>query len=50
MEKYVNESEDHPLIKIVIAHAEFEAIHPFNDGNGRIGRIVIPLMLCAEGG
>lgn len=48
-EKYVNESEDHPLIKNAVAHAEFEAIHPLNDSNGRIGRIVIPLMLCAEG-
>ncbi len=44
-EKFVNESEMHPLIKISIAHAEFESIHPFLDGNGRMGRITIPLML-----
>lgn len=37
------------VIRLAIAHAQFESIHPFVDGNGRVGRILLPLMLAAEG-
>lgn len=37
--------ESDPLVQLAIAHAEFEALHPFKDGNGRLGRMVIPLFL-----
>jgi Fic family protein len=38
-----------PLQQLTIAHAQFETIHPFVDGNGRVGRLLMPLILAAEG-
>lgn len=48
-ERYVNRDDIPALVKVSVAHAEFESIHPFKDGNGRIGRMVVPLMLCNDG-
>ena len=45
LEKYIHADTPDRLVQLAIVHAEFEAIHPFLDGNGRLGRMLIPLFL-----
>lgn len=54
LEKFIHDSADSPeelplLVVCGLVHAQFETIHPFLDGNGRIGRLLITLLLCERG-
>jgi Fic family protein len=50
LETFLHRQDDMPLlVKIGLAHVQFETIHPFLDGNGRVGRLLITLLLCERG-
>ncbi len=51
LEKFVNQSHEEipPLFAVALTHYQFETIHPFSDGNGRIGRVLISRSLVKEG-
>ena len=48
-EAYLNSDAPDALVQLAIVHVEFEAIHPFLDGNGRLGRLIMPLFLKEKG-
>ncbi len=50
LELFINSFDEiHPLLKAGMVHVQFESIHPFLDGNGRVGRLLIQMMLCRSG-
>ncbi len=50
LEKFIHgDHKTDPLVKVALAHAQFETIHPFLDGNGRIGRLLIAMMMESYG-
>ncbi len=49
LETYMHSEEKDRLVQVALLHSQFELIHPFLDGNGRVGRILIPLFLFEKG-
>lgn len=50
LEKFINTDDNIPtLVKAALIHVQFETIHPFLDGNGRLGRLLITFFLCVKG-
>jgi Fic family protein len=50
LEKYLHEGNAYPpLVRLACIHYQFEAIHPFIDGNGRVGRLLVPLLMVSWG-
>jgi Fic family protein len=49
LEKFLHDTATPPLVRAALWHVQFETIHPFLDGNGRVGRLMVTLFLCAEG-
>ena len=49
LERFLHDEDLPPLVHAALAHAQFEAIHPFLDGNGRVGRLLIALLLAERG-
>lgn len=47
-EQYLDLNDIDPILQAAVVHAQFELIHPFKDGNGRIGRLLIPLFLYSK--
>jgi Fic family protein len=51
LERYLHDATcpDPTLVRLALIHYQFETLHPFRDGNGRVGRLLIPLLMCSWG-